>query len=289
MENRYLKKRKKVLVTGANGYIGRNVIKALQNRKDFYVIATSKNEINYETKNVKFVKFDILNDKITNNIYSLFDSPNIVIHLAWRNGFQHNSPSHLLDLSKHFEFLKTLIDSGVSQLVVAGSFREYGKCNGLAKEKKSFSGLNMYTLSKLSLKKALEIYLKDKSTILQWIRPFSLYGDDTHNNSILTKIYRASLNGEKTFPFTMGNEEYDYESIEDLSNQIIAVASQDKINGVIDLCSGKSVKLSEVAEKFIKDKNLNIKLDYGAFKTRKYDSPCIYGNVDKINKIFNNH
>ena len=35
-------------------------------------------------------------------------------------------------------------------------------------------------------------------------------------------------------------------------------------------------------------KNLDIKLDYGAFPDRPYDSPCIYGDTTKINHIIAN-
>ena len=42
---------------------------------------------------------------------------------------------------------------------------------------------------------------------------------------------------------------------------------------------------AEMVETFIKDNNLNIKLEYGAFPDRPYDSPAIWGNADKIQSI----
>jgi dTDP-6-deoxy-L-talose 4-dehydrogenase (NAD+) len=40
-----------------------------------------------------------------------------------------------------------------------------------------------------------------------------------------------------------------------------------------------------MAEKFIKDNKLNIKLQYGAFPDRAYDSPGVWGDATKIQKI----
>lgn len=63
---------------------------------------------------------------------------------------------------------------------------------------------------------------------------------------------------------------------------------QNKINGVINVCKGEPISLAECVEKFIKDQNLDIKLEYGAFPDRPYDSPCEYGDPRKINAILEN-
>ena len=60
---------------------------------------------------------------------------------------------------------------------------------------------------------------------------------------------------------------------------------QDKVLGIINCCSGKPVSLAEQVEWYISHYNLPIKLIYGAFPDRKYDSPCIYGNKEKIMEI----
>ena len=61
--------------------------------------------------------------------------------------------------------------------------------------------------------------------------------------------------------------------------------SQDEVNGVINCCTGEPVTLAERVEKYIKDNNLNIKLDYGAFPDRPYDSPGVWGDATKIRRI----
>ena len=78
---------------------------------------------------------------------------------------------------------------------------------------------------------------------------------------------------------------YDFISVYDLANQIVAAATQTKITGVINVCSGKPVSLADRVEEFIKENNFNIKLQYGAFPDRAYDSPAVLGDNSKILEI----
>ena len=49
------------------------------------------------------------------------------------------------------------------------------------------------------------------------------------------------------------------------------------------------ISLAEKVEGFIKENNLKIKLKYGAFPDREYDSPAVWGNSDKIKKILSEY
>ncbi len=66
---------------------------------------------------------------------------------------------------------------------------------------------------------------------------------------------------------------------------IVAASVQDEINGIINVCTGKPMSLAERVEQFLKDKNYKIRLNYGAFPDRPYDSPGTWGDPAKINKI----
>lgn len=275
----------KVLITGANGYIGSHLASLLcENEKDYRVVATDISDQNVD-KRAEFVKFDFLKGEDAIDLFSFFGKPNVCVHLAWRDGFNHNSLVHIQDFPTHFLFLKNLIDHGLSHLTVAGSFREYGNHEGKANENLRCIPENFYTLTKTALKDALEIYLKGKSVCFQWIRPFTVYGDERLNNSLMSKILLWEKEGKTSFPFTEGNEEYDYILVNDLVKQIAAVLSQTEINGVIDCCSGKPTKLRDKIEEFIKENHLKIRPEYGAYKTRPYDSKAIYGDNTKIKEI----
>ena len=98
---------------------------------------------------------------------------------------------------------------------------------------------------------------------------------------------QAEADGKETFPFTTGKTKYDFLSIDELAKQISSVASQTKVNGIINCCSGKPISLAEKVESYIKEHGLRIKLEYGAFPDRPYDSPIVYGDNSKISMIMN--
>lgn len=100
----------KILVTGANGYIGTGVVEALLSLEQ-EVIATDLNisGINSNAITIAGNIFEI------DNPYEYFNKPDVVLHLAWRNGFVHNSETHLGDLSNHYAFLEKMAKSGVKK------------------------------------------------------------------------------------------------------------------------------------------------------------------------------
>ena len=123
---------KNVVITGANGYIGSHVVKKILEYPDEFSTVVACRKLENLPAGVKSISMDILKDSGKPNLYGYLGRPDICIHLAWTNGFQHNASSHMEELSGHFTFLKNLADSGTRQFIVAGSFREYGRVNGMA-------------------------------------------------------------------------------------------------------------------------------------------------------------
>ena len=70
-----------------------------------------------------------------------------------------------------------------------------------------------------------------------------------------------------------------------LANMIVAASVQEEINGIINVCTGQPRTLADRVEQFLRDKNYKIKLDYGVFPDRPYDSPGVWGDPTKINAI----
>ncbi len=274
----------KVLVTGANGYIGRHLIDELVNQGN-NVIACDicLDAIRKDVQDVQKVILNIFEDE--NDIYTKLGCPDVCIHLAWRDGFVHNSDKHIGDLSSHFKFLTSMLNGGLKQLSVMGTMHEVGYWEGMIEENTPCNPKSMYGIAKNTLRESLFLYVKDKDVDLKWLRAFYILGDDKVNNSIFSKILIAAEKGQKTFPFTSGRNKYDFINVEELVKQIATASTQKEISGIINCCKGSAVSLASKVESFIEEKKLDIKLDYGAYPDRPYDSPCIYGDPTKINAI----
>jgi len=272
----------KILVTGANGYIGRHVVKALL-EKGCEVVACDVRTDEIDPRATCVERNIFTNDN--NNVFHQLGDPDVCVHLAWRDGFVHTSKAHMGDLSAHYNFLTSLIDQGLKQLAVMSSMHEIGYWEGKIDENTPCNPMSQYGVAKNALRESLTLYCASKDVVLQWLRGFYILGDDAKNHSIFTKICQAAQEGQKTFPFNSGKTKYDFLHIEDLADQISAVVMQDKVNGIINVCSGKPVTLAEQVESFIKEHGFDIKLEYGAFPDRPYDSPVIYGDDRKIREV----
>ena len=274
---------KTVLVTGASGYIGRHVAEELCRRGcKVYAVDVVNRGL---PADLEFLPGNILSD---DTFVDALPDVDVVLHLAWMDGFKHNAPSHLSNLSAHYNFVRRLAEKGCRHIAVMGTMHEVGYHEGAINEDTPCSPLSMYGIAKNALREALFVEFANKPICFQWLRGFYIYGDDTFNHSIFTKILEAAKSGKKTFPFTSGKNKYDFMSVTQLAEMIAAVILQEKVAGIVNCCSGMPKSLGEVVETFIADNKLDIKLDYGAYPDRPYDSPAIWGDAAKIKMIMEN-
>ncbi len=272
---------KKILVTGAGGYIGRHVVTTLLN-SGAKVIATDifVDEIDERAEKIKA---DIFSG--SKNIFEELGSPDVCLHMAWKDGFVHNSDAHIEMLSKHYEFIKNMTNGGLKQIAVMGSMHEVGYYEGAINEDTPCNPTTMYGIGKDALRRSIFLMLKDKNVIVQWLRAYYIYGDDKKNHSIFAKLIMAEEENKEHFPFTTGKNKYDFITVDELAKQLSACVLQEEIKGIINCCSGEAISLAEKIESFIKENSFKIKLQYGAFPDREYDSPAVWGDNEKIKKI----
>lgn len=270
----------KILVTGANGYLGQGIVKRILDSRN-EVIATdfNVNHIDDRAIKVKGNLFDL------DNPYEYFHKPDVLLHLAWRDGFVHYSNAHIEDLFKHYTFLEKMAESGVSQIAVMGSMHEIGFFEGSIDENTPCNPVTPYGIAKNALRELTSMICKKYKVKFQWLRGYYIVGNSRYGSSIFSKITDAALEGKKKFPFTMGQNQYDFVDYEEFCFKVAATVLQNIVLGVIEISSGKPEKLSDRVERFIKENKYDITLEYGAFPDRPYDSKAVWGNSKKIDSI----
>lgn len=275
---------KSILVTGAFGYIGSHVVRALAQEAGVTLYALDT-QIDNDCKlsNVNYIVGSFAD--ANSWLHSLPCVPDVCLHLAWRNGFSHNHPSHMIDLSSHFAFLKLLMDEGVPHIAVMGSMHEVGYWEGPITDGTPCAPQSLYGVAKNSLREAFLLLANEMNVKAQWLRGFYITGDDFGSQSVFGKLLRADAAGRETFPFTSGKNKYDFLDVKELAKQIVASILQDDVLGIINCCSGTPMSLGERMERFIADNHLRISLEYGAYPDRLYDSPGVWGDNTKILQI----
>lgn len=273
----------KILVTGANGYLGQGIVRSILNN-GHCVVATDFNTqfVDERAERIACNLFEV------DNPYSFFGEPDVLLHLAWRDGFVHYSSAHIEDLPKHYAFIKKMVDGGIQQVAVMGSMHEIGFFEGSINESTPCHPTTPYGIAKNALRDLTQMICKQKNIVFQWLRGYYIVGNSKFGSSIFSKITAAVDEGKTEFPFTLGQNQYDFIDYPDFCAQVAAVVGQKNEQGIINICSGKPEKLADRVERFIKENGYRIKLQYGAFPDRPYDSKAIWGNDTKIRKIMEN-
>ena len=270
----------KILVTGANGYLGQGIVKALLDRGHEIIATDFKTEnIDNRAKKIECDLFSI------DDPYYFFEKPDILLHLAWRDGFIHYSINHINDLPAHYLFLEKMVTSNIFKIAVMGSMHEVGFFEGSINENTPCRPMSLYGISKNALRNCVEILTDKTDTIWQWLRGYYIVGNSSYGSSIFSKITKAVEEGKKEFPFTMGLNQFDFIDYDVFCDNVTAAILQNEVKGIIEICSGRPEKLSDRVERFIRENNYNIKLMYGVFPDRPYDSKAVWGDSTKIDKI----
>ncbi len=274
----------KIVVTGANGYLGTGIVKQLcdDGNEVIAVCHHDPEEIDRRAKNITCDIFSV------EDPFDEFEKPDVLLHLAWRNGFVHNDTSHVIDLPRHYAFLEKMAVSGIKKIAVLGSMHEVGFFEGSIKEDTPTHPESLYGISKDALRNMTKLICKNNNVIFQWLRGYYIVGNSEHGCSIFSKITAAEKEGKKLFPFTSGQNQWDFIDYDEFAKQVTATVEQNKINGIINICHGRPEKLAERVERFIKENHYTIKLDYGKFPDRPYDSKAVWGDDTKIQAIMEN-
>ena len=273
----------KILVTGANGFLGRGIVDEIIKTGNTVIAA------GFETDKVSERAIHIDGDMFAvDDPYEYYGHPDVLLHLAYKDGFVLNSDAHIQNIIQHTTFINKMIASGIQQVAVMGTMHEIGFFEGSVNEHTPTNPMNFYGIAKNAIREYTNLVAKNNGVVMQWLRAFYIVDGTAYGNSIFSKLFAASERGETSFPFTTGKSQYDFLDYGIFAKYVAATVTQTEIKGIINISSGEPERLSERVERFILDNHLNIKLDYGAFPDRPFDSKAIWGDNTKIQKIISN-
>jgi nucleoside-diphosphate-sugar epimerase len=274
----------KIAVTGATGFIGRHVVAELERRSISPILLCQPSiEVPAAFSRHTVVRFDLRD--MPEGTFDLIGQPDVLIHLAW-GGLPHYESLHHFaeELPSQFRFLKTLVESGLKNLLVTGTCFEYGMQSGPLNEDADTRPGNPYGFAKDTLRRQLEFLQQVMPFNLTWARLFYLYGPGQAENSLLPQLKKAVERGDRAFNMSGGEQLRDYLPVADVVGYLVSLAMTFRDNGVVNVCSGKPISVRKLVEGWIEENGWSIDLNLGHYAYPDYEPMAFWGDREKLHR-----
>ncbi|MBM87255.1 MAG: hypothetical protein CMQ41_02645 [Gammaproteobacteria bacterium] len=273
----------RILVSGASGYIGRNLIRFLRD-SGFEVVTIcvfQQGLISLEGQKKHL-------DKQLQNLEHQICNVHTFVHLAWMGTNDWNSSVHRNINKQLSEYLiKRLCSSGIEHVIVAGTCLEYGISGGNLSENLPAKPKNEYALAKHALYKSIRNMANKNGFKLSWLRLFYIFGGDQPSNTIYGSMREKIIRGERTFDMSSGQQIRDYLHIDTVCQMILAVVVSKKGLDVINICSGEGYTLERHVRSWLHEINpkITLTLNLGALPNRKDEPFQLWGSSQKFDSL----
>ncbi|MDO8872373.1 MAG: NAD(P)-dependent oxidoreductase [Methanoregula sp.] len=241
---------KRVLITGASGFIGRHLLHQLRTYS-CHIATISRNNNDYP----RDVRQYIVDIKDTHAIRQCIESyqPEYIFHLAAykeRNeniqAFYSSIETNLIGTLNVFSAAND--ENSVKSIVTLGTAEEYGNTIPPFTEKFRECPVTPYSFSKVCVSHMGELFSDLYDLPVTIIRPTLAYGPGQGTDMFLPSLI-TSLLENKPFEMTLGEQTRDFVYVTDLVEALILASQNTKAHGqIINIGSGIPIKLADIVE-----------------------------------------
>ena len=266
---------KTILLTGATGYLGSELLKYWSRKGHKIVIlkrtTSSLARVNEVIHQCKCYDVDLPGWE---NVFK-HNNIDVIVHLATTYGKNGEDPNEIVNTNTLFplKLLDNAIKNGVKVFINTGS--------SLPKD------INPYALSKFHFKDWMLFRKHEIHTINLCLEYFYGFGDD--NWKFITMVINKLLGSAKTIEFSSGNQKRDFIHISDVISAYDKVLNNfNKITSgqTVSVGSGESYTIREVVEmcKFVCG-NGSTNLNFGAIADRPGEVPELIADTSQLKEI----
>jgi NAD dependent epimerase/dehydratase len=289
----------KILVTGADGFIGSHLVELLLKKKNKVRALVFYNSFGHnghldsinKTDNLEIVKGDIRDRTFTENICKGID---VVIHLASLISipFSYTSSQSYLDtnvLGTH-NICEAVRKNKNKKLIVFSTSEVYGTAKYVPiDENHPMQPQSPYSASKIAADALSMSYYYSFGINLTIIRPFNTYGPRQSTRAIIPTIISQILQNKKKIQLGITSTKRDLTYVGDTCNAVnLLVKNFNKFAGeTFNVGSNNSISISDMVKRISKIMNLNIKIIRDEKRIRPLKSEVLELDCDysKLNKL----
>lgn len=286
------KNKKTVFITGASGFVGANLVRALLKKKYDVHIFTKSDKPSWRLKEIWSLvtnrKGDLTNISSIKKALSK-TNPDYIIHLAAYGAYHYQDDLEKI-IQVNIEGTKNLLEASreipYKCFINTGSSSEYGYKDRPMKETDSCNPVSYYGVTKLATTNLCRVFAQINNKPIVTFRLFSVYGPYEEPTRFIPAIMNSLINRQE-IKLTSGDQRRDFIYSDDVSDAYVAALKLGKkIQGeTINIGTGKEHTNDTVVKELFKVTGQRTEVKKGAYAKRTWDTPHWKADISHSRKI----
>ena len=239
---------KNAMITGAGGFIGRNLTERLL-RENIQVYGVDIEDAQKRIPvhaNVTPLSINLEDKRALSNIVKA-SKPDVFYHLAWAGvstDVKNEVTMQIANIPLAITVLEACEEAGCRHVIIPGSASEYAYCGQTIDGENVPAPGDAYAASKAAAQILCQWYARQHGLNLNWLLIGSIYGPGRNDSNILTYTIKSLLRGEEP-KYSKLEQLWDYIYIDDLIEALYLLGQHGKPDGVYPIGSGEARPLAE--------------------------------------------
>lgn len=291
---------KKVLVTGADGFIGSHLTELLLEKGYEVKAFTYYNSFNSwgwldSLPKEKLNEIEIFSGDIRdpNGIREAMRGIDGVFHLAALIAipFSYHSPDSYVDtnIKGTLNVLQAARELGTERIMITSTSEVYGTAQYVPiDEKHPFQGQSPYSATKIGADRLAESFYRSFNLPVSIVRPFNTYGPRQSARAVIPTIITQLLVGKEEIRLGSLTPTRDFNYVKDTAAGFVAIAESDKTIGEeINIASQKEISIGELATEIINQINPKARIicEEQRLRPEKSEVNRLLGSNEKIQRL----